>query len=323
MKKFLSLVLIAALALSVAVLTGCGGGSLKFGTGVYVYVESASDATADEDGAANVVVTVAAVLVDANGKIVKAKIDVLDAAVNYTASGAAVPAGELISKYEQGDNYNMVEYGGSVGEWYQEADAFCSAIAGKTISEVKGMVVNGKGNDDIINAGCTIYVSDFVKAIEKAVANASDSRATKNATLSIGMVGSADGSNATATEEGTQKVEIYATGVALDASGKVITATSECVATDFTFNNVGKAGEYTLTDKRAAGDDYNMVEYGGSVGEWYQEADALDALMEGKTADEISALMASDYKGTEEVQNAGCTIYVSGLIGAAVKAATV
>ena len=67
------------------------------------------------------------------------------------------------------------------------------------------------------------------------------------------------------------------------------------------------------------GDAYNMVAYGGAAKEWFEQADAFDAACAGKSAAEIAGLMGEDYKGNADVQAAGCTIYVSGLVAAASK----
>ena len=71
--------------------------------------------------------------------------------------------------------------------------------------------------------------------------------------------------------------------------------------------------------KTELGDDYGMKAYGGAAKEWFEQADAFDAQCEGKTGAEIAALIAADGKGNTDVQSAGCTIYVSGLVGAASK----
>ena len=62
-----------------------------------------------------------------------------------------------------------------------------------------------------------------------------------------------------------------------------------------------------------------MVAYGGAAKEWYEQAAAFDSACVGKTAAEIASLVAEDGKGTEEVQSAGCTIYVTGFVKAASK----
>ena len=54
-------------------------------------------------------------------------------------------------------------------EWYVQADAFAKQLVGKTASEINGLqAADGHGNDAVISAGCTIYVTDFVKAAVKA-----------------------------------------------------------------------------------------------------------------------------------------------------------
>ena len=71
--------------------------TLKLGLGVVVSAEAAS-ATADKNGAGEADVTVAAVLVDKDGKIVKAVIDVMQLALEYTNAGEAVANTEFKSK---------------------------------------------------------------------------------------------------------------------------------------------------------------------------------------------------------------------------------
>ena len=90
MKKIFAFVLAAAMVLS---MVGCGAEkeSLKLGMGVHANITGA-DADADTDGNAEVVATVAAVLVDKDGKIVKCEIDTLDATVAFTSEGKAVAA---------------------------------------------------------------------------------------------------------------------------------------------------------------------------------------------------------------------------------------
>ena len=57
----------------------------------------------------------------------------------------------------------------------------------------------------------------------------------------------------------------------------------------------------------------------GAKKEWFEQAAAFDAACVGKTATEIKALMANDGKGVEDLQTAGCTIYVTGFVKAAEK----
>ena len=70
MKKFLSISLVVLVAL--AVLVSCGSkeaAKVDFGMGVYTYYGTASSADGETNGTGEFFTTVAAVLVDADGKI--------------------------------------------------------------------------------------------------------------------------------------------------------------------------------------------------------------------------------------------------------------
>ncbi len=179
MKKWIGYLLGAAVMLSAVLFTGCSpkeNESLRIGSGVYASID-VTNASEEKNGTGTVSVTVATVLLDKNGKIVSCILDCSENSVSYSANGNATANEILPTKREQGDSYGMKTYGGAVKEWYEQADAFGALAVGKTVDEVKAMVAeNGKGKDEVIRAGCTISVSDFVKAIEKAVQNAVDTK---------------------------------------------------------------------------------------------------------------------------------------------------
>ena len=324
MKRILSFILVAVLAFSVLVFVGCSKKeeALKLGLGVYTTV-SATDATADKNGAGEASITVAAVLVDENGKIVKCFIDCAENIVAYTAEGKAVANTSFVTKYELGDDYNMVLYGKANREWYAQADAFCTLVAGKTISEVKALVASdNKGTDEVINAGCTIDISEFVLALEKAVAGAVASNATANDTLKLGVSTSQTTTDATEDKNGSNEIETTFFAAAVNAEGKITASKAECVQVEFTFDAKGVSkfdATQTVLGKYEKGDAYNMVKFGNANREWYAQADAFCAATIGKTADEVSALAATDNYGTDEIKNAGCTILVNGFVKAASK----
>ena len=329
MKKLVSILLISAMVLTLLVFTGCQKDApLKLGLGVSVSA-NATDATEDKAGQGQATTTAAAVLVDGNGKIVKAFIDCADNNVGFTADGKAVKNDSFTTKYEKGDSYGMTNpaYGGTATkEWFEQADAFCALIVGKTAAEVTALVAeNAKGTDEVLNAGCTIYVSDFAKAVEKAIANATESGATKNDTLKLGVYTSQSITDATEDRAGSNKVETYLFAAAVNAEGKVTAASSDCVEVSFGFDLTGKTNfdaSKGILSKKEKGDNYGMANpaYGGTATkEWYQQAAAFDAACLGKTASEITGLMGADYKGNADLQAAGCTIYVSGFVAAASK----
>lgn len=335
MKKIITLALSVLMMLSVLSLTGCGKTeTLKLGLGVESYAEKVVNADGDNNGSVKTATTVAAVLVDAQGKIVKCVIDAGEITLDFTSQGKNVPVAEFKTKYEQGENYGMVAYGGAKKEWFEQVDAFTALIAGKTLEEVKALVAtNAKGTDEVINAGCTIYVADFVKAIEKAVANATDSNATAENNLKLAIVTS-NGKSKDATDEtaGSNNVIADIAAVALDKDNQVAANKSDTVEVIAAYDVKGvattKNGD-VFTSKYEAKENYNMAKYGtdlnkdGIVKEWFEQADAYNNACNGKDAKGIAALAVETGYGVDELQKAGCTIEISGMVKATVKAATV
>lgn len=342
MKKFLSIAIAIIMVAGVLFLVGCDKGAeepkddtataLKFGMGVVASYGDVKDASDEGNGQGELIADIAAVTIDADGKIVKCVLDCADSTGEFTAEGTAVAAGEFKTKYELGDAYNMVAYGGAKAEWYAQADAFAALVAGKTIDEVKALVAEGdKGTDEVINAGCTIMIADFVNAIEAAVKNATDSEATADSTLKLGVITSQ--TNKDASEEADGEIEFATTVVAtaLDADGKVVAASTDVALATFTFDLKGVSTTdttATIVTKKAAGTDYGMAAYGsdlngdGVVKEWNEQGAAFDAALVGKTATEIGALAVDTGYGSADLQTAGCTIHIGDMVKAAVKAAT-
>ncbi len=296
--------------------------TVKFGAAVYVSGVAATSATEDKAGQGTADVTGAAVLVDADGKIVACDLDTMQNKLSYDFEGKAIANAEFKTKRELGDAYNMVAYGGAVQEWYKQADAFEALIVGKTIAEVKALVIadTNKGTDEVINAGCTIMINEFVSAIEKAVANAKTEVAA-DAVLKVRMSNSQTCTDATEDKDGSNQVETYVFAAAMK-DDKVLAGSSDCVQITFGFDFFGESkfdASKAILSKREQGSDYGMVAYGGATKEWFEQADAFDALCVGKTGAEIANLKGEGDKGVEAVQTAGCTITVSGFVAAASK----
>ena len=331
MKKLICILLSVLMLVSVAAFVGCdktpetpdAEPTLKMGLGIFAATATVTDATDEKEGQGKIAITAAVITVDAEGKVVSCQLDTADYTVKYTADGKAVANDGFNTKYEMGADYNMVAYGGAAKEWFEQADALETFVVGKTLTEIKAAVAEGnKGNADVVAAGCTIMISEFVSAIEKAFANLTDSSAIASSTLKLGI--NTDQSTTDATEEknGTNQLDTTIFAAAVDANGKVLTAASDCIQVKFTFDATGVATMDTtkaIQSKREQGANYGMVNYGGAAKEWFEQADAFNALCVGKTASEIVALCAADNYGTEEVKTAGCTILVNGLTKAAAK----
>lgn len=337
MKKILSVVLAVVMLFAVVALAGCSKAeTLKFGMGV-VASSSAKDAAGG-----SVSTTVAAVLLDADSKIVAIDLDTADIAAVWNEEGKATATEDVRTKYEKGTDYNMAAYGskhdgsdGEVLEWYEQVDAFIATAKGKTLDEVKALMTeDGYTTGDLATAGCTIAVSDFVKALEKAVNNAADSAATANDTINLAIVSSTSSEDATEEAQGSFEVDSTIVAAVVNAEGKVVVAATDCVVGKFAFDTAGvvaSGNAEEIVSKLQAGSDYGMGgnEYApdlngdGKVLEWNEQAAAFNTALVGKTAAEIGGLAIDTGYGSEDLQTAGCTIAVKDMVAAAVKAATV
>jgi len=339
MKKLISLFMTAVMVFAVCTLAGCGEKSgdmsskdevstekLRFGMGVCAYSSAITSADQEAVGNAESSVIGAAVLVDKQEKIVNCYIDAMDSTLNFSSGGQAEASKEVKSKYELGDEYGMVAYGKAKMEWYEQVDAFVKLCKGKTLDEVKKLSISdGKGNDEVVKAGCTITISDFVKAIEKAFSNLKKSEATESDTLKIGMAFSqTDVKNATAEASGTNGFEVTVCASVLDNDKRIVDSVIDTAAFKVTFDAEGVTEDTPgdITTKRELGDAYGMELYGKADKEWYEQVDIFAKSLVSKNANEISELVTESGYGVTEVQTAGCTIAVGDMVKAAIKAAS-
>ena len=349
MKKLLSLALLLVMVLSVAALVGCSGDKkpagndatgLKFGLGVVANFGEAKDADGETNGAGEFNTTAVAVLLDAEGKIVSIDLDTAQIKTAWTSEGKIVATEDLRTKYEKGTDYGMAAYGkkhdGSDGkalEWNEQADAFMATAKGKTLAEVKAfMAEDGYAQGDLATAGCTIHVTDFVAALEKAVNSAADSKATANDKLSVALVSSPSYSNKDASAEGDGLAQIDTTvaAVVTGADGKVVVAKTDCTQGKMTFDVAGKStldATVEVKTKLELGTDYGMAAYAtkhdgseGAVKEWNEQAAAFDAALVGKTSADFAGFAAEDGYATGDLATAGCTMAIGDMIKAATAA---
>ena len=171
MKKVLALVMVLALALS---FVACGGGSsagVKTGLAI-VSSTSPKDASADGAGVAQVDSTAAAVLVDANGKIVACKLDVAQNKVPVAADGTFDMNLTFQSKQELKEGYNMKGASPIGKEWFEQAGAFEAYAVGKTAAELAALPAGGHTSEPAADlaATCTMDIAAFTDAISRAAA---------------------------------------------------------------------------------------------------------------------------------------------------------
>ena len=157
MKKIASLILVLVLALSVFV--GCGNAEKDYSLSIGVK-------TTEALASSKVTQSIAAIVIDADGKIVECTFDCVD----YTAykNGALVETTPA-SKLEQGDAYDAY-MPMKAGRWYQQTEALAASLIGKTQAEVAAIALtaDGKLTDAELTASCSIAVSDLLTAVDNA-----------------------------------------------------------------------------------------------------------------------------------------------------------
>ena len=167
MKKIVALFLAMILCLSAV-------SALADTYGTYLYTKVSKVANAGEkDGSYEVLTTVCSLVLDDEGKIKHVKFDTAQTKVGFTAAGAAtVEAGTVVpSKEEKQDAYGMRKASPIGKEWFEQAAALEAWCIGKTVAEVLAAPLNnGYPTDVDLVAGCTMGISDYLVALEKAAA---------------------------------------------------------------------------------------------------------------------------------------------------------
>ncbi len=318
MKKLISILIFSAILTSLTGLIGCRQNEIKIGLGIYTS-SNIYDADGEVPGQASLTYTFAALLIDKDGKVLDCEMDAsTDGDAEITSLGKASVKKVIASKNELGNSYGMSAAGKK--EWDEQADAFEKTVIGKTLDEIKTLVTSeGKGTEEVIKAGCTIYVSEFVFAIEKAFVNTKPAM-SKDSDIELGVTLSSSTTDSDGATNGSADFTAVAT-VAIKKDEKITVCLTDEATFGFDITSGGKVKEKfsNYNTKREDGDSYGMSAAGFT--EWYLQVDAFDKMCEGKTAEEIAALVTpSGYPG-EDIQTAGCTIYAGNFVKSVIKAA--
>lgn len=258
----------------------------------------------------------AAVLVDADGKIIDVKIDEAQTKPDLKKGNGDVS--DLRTKLEKKEDYGMKSTSPIGKEWYEQVEAFEAWAKGKTAEEVKaGIGEDGYASDADLKAGCTIYANGFATVTAKAVENATDCGAKATDTLKLGMTTS---KYYESNETNLQYDTDYAI-VTVDADGKVTSciidaSQAKCTIADGKFT-VEKGA---FKSKKELGDDYAMKSASPIGKEWYEQAAAYEQWCIGKTADEIKGCYGEDMSASDADLKAGCTITISAIADNTAKA---
>lgn len=266
----------------------------------------------------------AAVLVDAEGKLIDVKIDEAQTKPDLTKDNGDVA--DLRTKLQKQGDYGMKETSAGIGniqgggEWFEQIAAFEAWAKGKTADEVKaGVGEDGYASDADLRAGCTIYANSFANVVAAAMANATDCGAKATDTLKLSM---ATQKYYESNETNLQYDTDYAI-VTVDAEGKVTSclidaSQAKCSIADGKFTV--EKGAYK--SKKELQGDYNMKGASPIGKEWFEQAAAFEAWCIGKTADEIKACVGDDMKPSDADLKAGCTITIVSIANNTANAAT-
>lgn len=281
----------------------------------YAVVSSISDV---EDTTLTIDSVCAAVLVDADGKIIDVKIDEMQIQPDLSKNDGTVD--DLRSKYEKKEDYNMKGVSPIGKEWYEQIDALQEWAKGKTADEVTAAIgEDGYPTDADLTAGCTIWLSDIVKAVSDAANNAQELGASADDTLKLAV----EAEKYYESNETNLQYDCAYAAVTVDAEGKITSCLIDASQAKCSMDG-GKftveAGAYAT--KKELKEDYNMKGVSPIGKEWYEQADAYEKWAIGKTAADITAAVGEDGYPTDADLSAGCTIIVSAIASVVASAAT-
>ena len=339
MKKIIALIL--ALCLTMA-LVACGEkqpeapqeAEYKLGMGIVLNMDSSKAENAQVDA------TVAAVVLDAEGKIVSCRIDVAQNKMKVVG-GAVDTAATFKTKMELGSAYGMAgkvdnNGDGVMLEWDAQAKAFEEYVVGKTAAEVEGIKTQEAGghliavDEALLKAGCSMQITDFIAAVAKACKDEQAQTFKTAATFTLGVAAAtvADESTAAAADKDGE-VKMYTDfAAAVVADGKILAAITDAVQPKINVNTLGDIVEKTFkATKRELKEDYNMAKFGasmdnngdGKVLEWYVQADAFVKHVVGMTGAEVKAMATKTLENgyvisaDDALLTAGCTIQITAM----------
>ncbi len=278
-------------------------------------------------GNAQIDTTFAAIVTDADGKIVSCRLDVAQNKMNV-ADGLVTTGNEYPTKMEKGTDYGMAPVSSIGAEWDAQAKAFEEFVVGKTVDEVVALetVLNESGHnvavDETLFAGCTMDIVDFKAAVEKAGSDEWAVTFTTADAFTLGVAAitdDADSTAPTADADGVVKMYTEFGAAVVGADGTILAALNDAIQPNITVDPAGEivATEYKGT-KRELGADYGMAPVSAIGAEWDAQSAAFSQFVVGKTADEVAALETQESNGhnvtVDETLYASCSMDITGMM---------
>ena len=280
MKKIISLVL--ALALVLVGLVACGTPANKEKD----YTLALAVDTAISKG--KVSNTAMALILDADNKIVAARVDCVEAKPELDAEGALVTKDSVKTKVELGAEYT----GMTAGSWAEQAKAFENWLVGKTAADVAGTEFTKE-----LIAGCTMTSSMATFKALVAEACASANKVTFKTADAV-TVGLALDTAVKTSRSGGATVGTDVAVVAI-AGGKVVATAIDSIEQSFAITDGALVAGDLSASKTEQGDSYTMP-----AGSWTKQAKAFADSTVGKTVAELNDLETV----SDALAAAGCTM---------------
>lgn len=179
----------------------------KTGVGIAISLEGTRGAAESTAARARAEVTVCAAHFAKDGTILEVMFDVAEPGVDFDTDGTLATdlAAEIKTKRQLGDSYGLKGASAIGREWYQQADALQSWMAGRNVEEVLGMNTRTEeetqyADEADLTSSVTIEIGQFLPALEKAYDNARGQENTDNTQQNgSGAESSADGQSGSST----------------------------------------------------------------------------------------------------------------------------
>lgn len=316
------------------------GDITKIGLGHITSIGKSKDAEGDNGPVGQVDTVIAAVGFDKDGKVVKVTVDNAQTKVNFDKDLKVTSdvAQKGKTKVELGPEYGMARVSEIGKEWFEQMEAFEEWMIGKTVAEIKSLKVKERDAShthvpDVpeLTSTVTITVEGYMAAVEEAFNNAVAIEGAAQ-TLGLGHEVSIGKSKSGEGDKGpVAQVDTTMAATAFDKDGKVVRTIIDTAQTKVEFDNKGKL----TTDKNAdfktkveLGPEYGMVRVSEIGKEWFEQIQAFEEWMVGKTTDEIKSLKVKErdaaHKNVPDVPEltSSVTITVEGYIAAVVESYT-
>ena len=232
--------------------------------------------------------TAMVLVVDADNKIVAARVDTVEATPELDEAGALVAQESVATKVELGAAYS----GMKAGSWADQAKAFETWLVGKSAADVAGAEITGT-----LVAGCTMTSSmaTFKALVAEAFASANK---VEFKTADAVATGIALDTAVKASRSGGATVSTDVAAIVI-AGGKVAATAIDSIEQSFSITEGALVAGALSASKAEQGDAYSMPK-----GSWINQAKAFSASTVGKTVAELNDLEVV----SDALAAAGCTM---------------